>query len=95
MAWYTTPFWLQENISDLELRVDWLGSKDIIYFSVRQSMQPFTLGRRQAGLFPGNIGLVSIVLLLEEVCRECGAVLLGGGPQACLVLAVSIFEFFC
>ena len=40
----------EENISDLELRVDWLGSKDIMYFSVRQSMHPFLTGLK-AGRF--------------------------------------------
>ena len=38
---------------------------------------------------------MAIVILLKEVCQECGAVRLGWGLQACLVLAVAIFEIFC
>ena len=91
-------FLQEENISDLELRVDWLSSKDYDVFFCKAeyaSVSHWVEGRQvRFQESPGNIGLVSIVLLLKEVCRECGAVLLGGGPQACLVLAVSVFEFF-
>ena len=89
---------LQEvNISDLELRVDWLGSKDIMYFSVRQSMYPFLTGLKAAGSFSRTsrkYWYCGHCYLLKEVCQECGAVRLGGGLQACLVLAVSISENF-
>ena len=45
----------EEKISDLELRVDWLGLNDIIYFSVRQSLHGFVTGLKVGILLFRNI----------------------------------------